>query len=200
MPTAYTILMGIICVVALLTWLIPSGEWVDGVYQSIPSNPQGIYNILSAPVQGFFDAVDIALFVLVIGGFLGVVMKTGALDAGIAKVLDLNKGRENLLIPILMVLFGLGGTTYGMAEETIAFYPLIIPVFLAAGYDVVTAVMVILLGAGTGVLASTINPFAIGAASEAVGLSLGVGIGHRLILFVVVQLAAIMLTMRYAAR
>lgn len=200
MPTAYTILFCIITAVAILTWIIPAGEWVDGVYQQVAPNPQGIYNVLSAPVQGFFDAVDIALFVLVIGGFLGVVMKTGALDAGIGFVLDRNKGREYILIPILMFLFGLGGTTYGMAEETIAFYPLIIPVFLAAGYDVVTAVMVILLGAGSGVLASTINPFSIGAASDAVGISLGLGIGHRALLFVIVQIAAITYTMRYAAK
>lgn len=200
MPTAYSILFFIIVAVAILTWIIPAGEWVDGVYQQVAPNPQGIYNVLSAPVQGFFDAVDIALFVIVIGGFLGIVMKTGALDAGIAFILDKNKGREHILIPVLMVLFGLGGTTYGMAEETIAFYPLIIPVFLAAGYDVVTAVMVILLGAGTGVLASTINPFAIGAASEAVGVSIGLGIGHRVLLFVLVQTAAIVFTMRYAKK
>lgn len=200
MPTAYTILIGIIIIVAILTWIIPAGQWVDGVYQQTEADPQGVYDVLAAPVQGFFDAVDIALFVIVIGGFIGIVMKTGAMDAAIGAILQQNKGREFILIPILMILFGVGGTTYGMAEETIAFYPLIIPVFIAAGYDVVTAVMVVLLGAGVGVLGSTVNPFAVGAASEAAGISMGLGIGHRVLLLVLVEAAAILWTMRYAAK
>jgi uncharacterized ion transporter superfamily protein YfcC len=200
MPTAYTILFSIIAVVAVLTWIIPAGVWEEGIYSQIDSNPQGLYNILSAPVMGFFDAIDIALFVIIIGGFLGIVIKTGALDAGIGRLLKKFEGSEQLLIPILMILFGIGGSTYGMAEETIAFYPIIIVVFLAAGYDVVTAVMVVLLGAGVGVLGSTVNPFAIGAASEAAGTSIGLGIGHRFILFLLVEGVAIYWTMKYAAK
>lgn len=200
MPTAYTILFIIIAVVAVLTWIIPAGEWVEGVYTQTDPNPQGLYSVLSAPVKGFFDAVDIALFVLIIGGFLGIVIKTGALDAGIGRLLKIFRGHEQWLIPILMILFGIGGSTYGMAEETIAFYPIIIVVFLAAGYDVVTAVMVVLLGAGVGVLGSTVNPFAIGAASEAANVSIGLGIWHRFILLLLVEFAAIWWTMSYAKR
>jgi uncharacterized ion transporter superfamily protein YfcC len=160
MPTAYTILFSIIAVVAMLTWVIPAGEYdyVDGTTQPIPgtykvveSNPQALWEVINAPINGFYEAKDIALFVLVIGGFLGVVMKTGAIDAGIEKVIARLKGREKIMIPILMSIFAAGGTSFGMAEETIAFYPLLIPVFLGAGYDVITAVAVILLGAGTGV-------------------------------------------------
>ena len=88
------------------------------------------------------------MFILMVGGFLGVVMKTGAIDAGVSNVISRLQGRENLLITILMLFFGLGGTTYGMWEETMAFFPLLLPIFLAAGYDAVVGVAVILLGAG----------------------------------------------------
>ncbi|MFV0424984.1 MAG: YfcC family protein [Bacilli bacterium] len=168
-------------------------------YSEVEKNGQGIWQILNSPVGGFYEAVDIALFILVIGGFIGIVMQTGALDAGIAKLLENFKGRENLLIPILMILFGLGGTSFGMAEETIAFYPLIIPIILAAGYDVATGVMIVLLGAGCGVLGSTVNPFAIGAASGAAEVSIGSGIALRFILLIAVEAFAIFYTMKYAA-
>jgi uncharacterized ion transporter superfamily protein YfcC len=213
MPSAYTILIGIIIVVALLTYIIPAGEYqmvedegtgrmvpVAGTYEEIESTPQGITDVIVAPIKGFKDAIGVALFVIIIGGFLGVVMKTGAIDAAIASVTEALKGKEQLMIPVLMVLFGLGGTTYGMAEETIAFYPLLIPVFIAAGYDKITAVAVILLGAGTGVLASTVNPFATGIASGFANISIGNGIGLRLIMLFIGEFIAIAYVMKYAKK
>ena len=114
-------------------------------------------------------AIDVALFVLIIGGFLGVVTKTGALDAGIGSLVKNLKGKELMLIPVLMFIFSLGGTSYGMAEETLAFYALITVTMMAAGFDPLVATATILLGAGVGVLGSTVNPFAIGAAVSAAG-------------------------------
>lgn len=212
MPSAYTILIGIIILVAILTWFVPAGqyEYVDpeatkkepipGTYHAVTPNPQGLKEVVLAPVEGFYDAVDVALFVIVIGGFLGVVMKTGAIDAGIARTTEKLKGKENLMIPILMFLFGLGGTSFGMAEETIAFYPLLLPVFIATDYDAVTAVAVILLGAGTGVLGSTVNPFATGIASGFAGISLGNGIFLRAFIFIAGEIVAILYVMRYAKK
>ncbi|WP_308541321.1 YfcC family protein [uncultured Oscillibacter sp.] len=154
MPTAYTILFLLILLVAAATWVIPSGsyDYVDGIpqagtYHAVPASPQGIGDVLKAAFSGFYDAVDVCVFILMVGGFLGVVMKTGAVDAGVASIIRLLGGREKWLIPILMLFFGLGGTTYGMWEETMAFYPLLIPVFLAAGYDAVVGISVILLRA-----------------------------------------------------
>ncbi|RKD28785.1 YfcC family protein [Thermohalobacter berrensis] len=212
MPSAFTILFAIIIVVAILTHIVPAGQYdyvdpeaakkepIPGTYHPVDPNPQGIGDIIMAPVKGFYDAVDVALFVIVIGGFLGIVMKTGAIDAGIAEVTRRLKGREKWMIPILMIFFGLGGTTYGMAEETIAFYPLLLPVFIAAGYDSITAASVILLGAGVGVLGSTVNPFATGIASGFAGISIGEGIGLRLLILIVGELATILFVMRYAER
>ena len=207
MPTAYTILFLLIVAVAAATWLIPAGAYdyaggipIAGSYHEIAANPQGAAAVLQAAFSGFFDAVDICLFILMVGGFLGVVMKTGAVDAGVGAAIGALGGREWLLIPILMAFFGLGGTTYGMWEETMAFYPLLIPVFLAAGYDAVVGISVILLGAGAGVIASTVNPFATGIAVGFAGVTLGDGLLLRLVQWLVLEGAAIWYVSAYAAR
>ena len=157
MPTAYTILFLLIILVAVATWLVPAGSYtyvneapVAGSYHAVDPSPQGAGAVLQAAFSGFYDAVDVCVFILMVGGFLGVVMKTGAVDAGVGRIIQRLGGREKWLIPILMIAFGLGGTTYGMWEETMAFYPLLIPVFLAAGYDAVVGISVILLGASSG--------------------------------------------------
>src|SRR5699024_4877520 len=134
-------------------------------YSTAESNEQGIWDVLVAPVQGFMDAVDVSLYILIMGGYLAVIMHSGAIDAGIGAVIRKLKGREIYLIPVLMCLFALGGTTFGMWEETMAFYMVLIPVFIAAGFDSVVGVYVVALGAGLGTLGSTVNPFATGIAS-----------------------------------
>lgn len=154
-PTAFTILFVLIIVVAGLTWIVPAGQYdtaandalgrdvpVPGTYHRVDASPQGLKAIIMAPIAGLYDpdsyeanAIDVAVFVLVIGGFIGVVTKTGAINAGIASAMRCLGGREKWMIPVLMALFAAGGTTYGMAEETLAFYIIIIPVMIAAGYD-----------------------------------------------------------------
>lgn len=209
MPTAYTILFVLLIVVAAATWMIPAGAYqrqgedetpIAGTYAPVEQRPQGVGDVLLASFEGFYDAVDVALFILMVGGFLGVVMKTGAIDAGVANVIRLLGGKEILLIPVLMILFSLGGTSFGMWEETMAFYPLLIPVFAAAGYDVLVGIAVVLLGSGTGVLASTVNPFATGIAAGFAGVSLGDGLILRAIMLVVMDAAAIWFVMAYAKK
>ena len=176
MPTAYTILLLLLVLVAAATWIIPAGSYdragetpVAGTYHAVEQQPQGAGDVILASFQGFYDAVDVALFIRMVGGFLGVVMKTGAIDAGVGNVVRLLGGKEIWLIPVLMILFSLGGTSFGMWEETMAFYPLLIPVFTAAGYDPLVGISVVLLGSGAGVLASTVNPFSTGLASGFAG-------------------------------
>ncbi len=212
MPSAFTILFLIIFLVAILTWIVPAGEYqyvdetaatlepIPGTYQQTESNPQGLWEALAAPIQGFFDASDIILFLLVIGGYLGLVTDTGAIGAGIGAIVNRFKGRETLMIPILMSVFALGGTVFGMWEETIAFYIIILPVFIAAGFDSITGFAVIALGAGIGCLGSTVNPFATGIASGFAGISIGEGIVLRLILLIVCLLIAIWYVMSYAKK
>ena len=162
LPSAYTILFALIVGMAIATWLIPAGAYeldkagapIPGTYHEVDGHPQRILiDSLTAPINGLygienadgnisyynsgtlFGAIDVALFILVIGGFLGVTMQTGAIQAGIGRVVQRLRGREQRMIPILMALFALGGTTFGMSEESLAFYALIITVMIAAGYD-----------------------------------------------------------------
>jgi uncharacterized ion transporter superfamily protein YfcC len=217
-PSAYTILFGLIAVVALLTWIVPAGQYdremneslgkevpITGTYHAVEGNPQGIVDVLLAPIDGFYDhnsyeaaAIDVSLFILIIGGFLGLVTKTGAIDAGIERVTARLDGREELMIPILMALFAAGGTIYGMAEESLPFYTLLVPVMLAARFDPVVAAATVLLGAGIGTLGSTINPFATVIAANAAGIPFTDGIGLRVAMLVVGWLICVAYVMRYA--
>jgi len=147
-----------------------------------------------------FGAIDVALFILVIGGFLGVTMKTGAIQAGIGRLVRRLRGKERWMIPLLMGVFALGGTTYGMAEESLAFYALVITVMIAAGYDSMTGAAVVLLGCGIGTLGSTINPFATGIASGFAGVSISQGLIGRIIILVAGLLIGILFVRRYADR
>lgn len=219
-PSAYTILFGLIVAVAAATWFVPAGQYdremsealgkevpIPGTYKTVEPNPQGFSDVVLAPIAGFFDpgtyearAIDVALFVLIIGGFLGIVTKTGAIDAGIERAMTAMQGREKWMIPILMALFAAGGTVYGMAEETLAFYGLIIPVMIAARYDALTGVAIIMLGAGVGTLGSTINPFATVIAANAAGIAFTDGILLRFVLLTLCWLACVVYVMRYAEK
>ncbi len=213
LPSAYTILFALIVITALATWIIPAGQYaldpegspIPGTYQEVESTPSRIIvDSLEAPINGMygiedpatgnvdvfnsgemFGAIDVALFILVIGGFIGITMKTGAIQAGIALLVARLRGRERWMIAILMTVFALGGTTFGMAEESLAFYVLIITVMIAAGYDALVGALVILLGCGIGVLGSTVNPFATGIASGFADIPLTDGLALRLIILIV---------------
>jgi uncharacterized ion transporter superfamily protein YfcC len=227
LPSAYTILFALIVLAAIATWIIPAGiynlnavgEPVPGTYHEVPSHPSRIVvDSLTAPINGLygienakgninyynsgslFGAIDIALFILVIGGFLGVTMKTGAIEAGIGSLVHRMQGKERWMIPVLMSVFALGGTTYGMAEESLAFYALVITVMIAAGYDALTGAAIVLLGCGIGVLGSTVNPFATGIASGIAGISISEGIIGRLVILIVGLVIGILFVLRYADR
>jgi uncharacterized ion transporter superfamily protein YfcC len=227
LPSAYTILFGLIVVMAIATWIIPAGQYdvddegapVPGTYHEVESKPQRIIvDSLTAPINGLygieddtgninyynsgvlFGAIDVALFIIVIGGFLGVTMRTGAIQAGIGRLVSRLRGRERWMIPILMTVFAIGGTTYGMAEESLAFYALVIAVMIAAGYDALTGAAVVLLGCGIGTLGSTINPFATGIASGFAGTSISDGLLSRLVILIVGLAIGIFFVLRYADR
>lgn len=228
LPSAYTILFALIVVAAIATWVIPAGvynlnattgEPIPGTYHEVASHPAKILtDSLTAPINGLygiesttgninyynsgslFGAVDIALFILVIGGFLGVTMKTGAIQAGIGTLVQKMQGRERWMIPVLMSVFALGGTTFGMAEESLAFYALVITVMIAAGYDALTGAAIVLVGCGIGVLGSTVNPFATGIASGIAGISLSEGIVERIVILLVGLVIGILFVLRYAER
>ena len=193
LPTAYTVLLIITAVIAIVT------HFIAGV------RPAGLSDFVMAPINGLNDSIDIAIFVLLIGGFLGITTKTGALDAGIGSVVSKLKGKELILIPVLMFLFSLGGTSFGMAEETIAFTALVTTTMIIAGFDPLVSVATIILGSGCGVLGSTVNPFlvsvSIGSLNGAgIPVNQGVVIATNTVLWIVSLLISIYFVMSYAKK
>lgn len=195
MLTSFSIIFILLILVALISVAI--APFVPGI------TAVTVGDFFMSPVKGFGDALGVCLFVLVIGGFLGIVNKTDALNTGISVLVKNMKGNELKLIPILMALFALGGSTYGMCEETVGFYALLSATMMAAGYDSLTGAMIVLLGAGVGCLGSTVNPFCTGVAASALvdkGITVdqGVIIGLGAVLLVVSYVIAVFFTMQYA--
>lgn len=229
-PSAFTVLFGVTVAVWLLAFVVPTGEYkLDKSGSPIPGTYGGVdaglsfgdrlMQLFMAPINGLygvkasaggfigpyetgelFGAVGVFMFVLAIGIFITMSMRTGAIDVGIGRVARRFQAHGVVVIALLMVLFSLGGTTEGMAEETLGFYALVIPLVLSLGYDRMVAAATILVGAGIGVLASTVNPFATGVASEAAGVSIGNGIGFRLLMYVVLVPVGVLFVLRYARR
>ncbi len=173
---------------------------VPGTYSELEAKPQGAVEIVQSPVKGIYEAMDVILFVLIIGGFIGVFKASGMFEAGIQWLARKLKGRESWLIIIVTTLIAIGGTTFGMAEETLAFYPILVPVFLAAGYDALVPVAVIYTGSSIGTMFSTVNPFSVIIASDAAGVNWTNGLEMRLVLLLLGTAICIWYILRYASR
>lgn len=198
MPSSFTILLALLAIVAVIT-VIVSGTSGGAVTAARLSD------FCTAPIKGFADALPVCLFVMILGGFLGMMTETGALDNGIAVLVQKLKGNEIMLIPVLVLIFSLGGTTYGMCEETVPFYALLAATMMAAGFDPMVGAATVLLGAGCGCLGSTVNPFAVGAAVDALtGVGIEVNqsiiIGLGAVLWIVTTAMSIFFVMNYAKK
>jgi len=251
-PTAQTVLLIIAGLVALLTWMIPAGQYdrlsynkeantftrthlkeietlvanqetldvlqvkiplekftngdiwkpisIPNTYEQLEPRPQGIKEFIQSPLKGITEVSDIILLVLIIGGLIGIVNSTGAFEAGISWLAKALEGKEFILIILVTTLIAIGGTTFGLAEETIAFYPILIPVFLAARYDAMVALASIYIGSSMGTMASTVNPFSTIIASDAAGINWTAGINGRFIMLALGLLICIIYIIRYAQR
>ncbi|MFK7946359.1 MAG: YfcC family protein [Saprospiraceae bacterium] len=251
-PTAQTILFVIAGMVALLTWIVPSGKYdsltynsdtkmlvrssqgksidlpatqqvleelnikipienftsgdiykpigIPNTYKELEPHPQGFAAFLKSPIKGIIEAADIIFLVLIIGGLIGIMNLSGAFDAGIASLAKSLKGREYLLIILVTTLIAAGGTTFGLAEETMAFYPILIPVFLAAGYDAIVGVACIFIGSSIGTMCSTVNPFSSIIASASSGINWTTGIEGRAVMLILCTLICILYILRYAKK
>lgn len=173
---------------------------IPNTYQQNDPKPQGILEILYAPIKGIYEAIDIILFVLILGGFIGVFNSSGTLNEGIGYLAHRLRGREGILIILISTLIALGGTSFGLAEETLAFYPMLIPIFLAAGYDLMVPLAVIYLGTSIGTMASTINPFSVIIASDAAGVDWTTGFTSRVVMLVLSLIISIFYIIRYAEK
>jgi len=173
---------------------------IPNTYTKVTPNPQGIREIFESPMRGVYDSMQIILFVLIIGGFIGVINSTGAFDSGIKHLSIKLKGNEKWMIVFVIMLIAAGGTTFGLAEETIAFYPILVPVFLIAGYDSIVALAAIYIGTSFGTMASTTNPFASIIASNAAGINWTSGIEGRIIVLIVGSVISMIYVIRYAEK
>ena len=213
--SAFTIIILMIYLLGIISHLLPEAQFV-GEHLVDGSGVIGatLSQTLMAPVYGFVGAdgidgaIQICFFVLILGAFLKMVNSTNAIEDGIKVLIKKLHGKELILIPVLMIIFSIGGTTYGMLEETVGFYALLAVAMVAAGMDTIVSSAIVLLGAGSGVLGSTINPFAVGAAVDAASKVLpegyvvnqGIIIGLGTVLWLTTLGISIFFVMRYAKK
>lgn len=216
MYSAYTIVFIFLIITAVLTWIVPPSVVVtneqglkevvfnamfvdDEVVKDVGPQAAGIWDVVMASIKGFSNASQVSIAILMAGAFLGIINSVGALDAGIGALLKKYTGTT--LIAILMFVFAVFGTVFGFWEEIPAFSIVIVPLFVMAGYDVITGIAVLTVGATAGNMASMVNPFSVGAAIGAIGnkeLSIGSGIILRIVIFFVLYFVGLILTLRYA--
>lgn len=154
---------------------------IPGTYEELPSNPQQLTDVTHAMVEGTMESIDVIVFILVLGGMIGVVKATGSFEAGLMALTKKTKGREFALVFAVSVFMILGGTSCGLEEEAVAFYPILCPVFIAMGYDSIICVGAIFLAGSMGTTFSTINPFSVVIASNAAGIVFTEGIVWRVV-------------------
>lgn len=173
---------------------------VPGTFQKQARNPQGLIEILQAPIKGIYDSMDIILFILLMGGFMFVFNETGAMMKGITWLSHTMKGREPMLIAILTTIFSFFAASYGMAEEALVFYPVLVPLFIAARYDPIVPLAIIFGGTSIGGIAAFSNPFSTIIASNAAGINWMDGLSQRLLIWVITTALFVWYVLRYAAK
>ncbi len=211
MPHTYVILFIFIIAAAVLSWIIPAGQYetvmlngrevIDpNSFHYIENNGQGIFDLLRSIPQGFARSQEISFFLFVVGGAFYIVNETGVIETALSRVIELLKGKESLVIPGVLLMMGLAGSTIGMSEETVMFIVLGVSLARALGYDALIGVAMIGLGAGLGFTSGFMNPFSVGVAQSIAELPLFSGIELRLLLFIVLWLSTSFLLVRYAHR
>ena len=222
LPHVYTIAFALIILFAILTWIIPSGQFerttvdtaagtrevaVAGSYHEVEKIDadgndlrQGLDAVLMAPTRGIQNAADVVAFVLLIGGTIAIITKTNAINAGMSTVIRKLKNKDILIIPIVMTLLSLGGTSFGMSEEALPFYAIFMPIMMGLGYDSMTAFMICFLGPQVGYCASTVNPFNVLIAQGVAGIEGNPQLWFRMIQWVIFTVIGIVFVMMYARR
>jgi uncharacterized ion transporter superfamily protein YfcC len=221
-PHTYVIIFAIIIISAVLTWILPGGEYStpSGVesdtamqapeFRHIESVPQ-TWQVFSAMYKGFVRQSGIIVFILMIGGAFWIMNETKAIDSGILSFLKFSKklekfrimrvlGVQNIILTLIMLLFSLFGAVFGMSEETIAFIIILVPLAISMGYDSITGVALCFVAAALGFAGAVLNPFTIGIAQGIAGLPLFSGLEYRLFCWVVINIAGIAYILRYASK
>ena len=207
----FVLLFGVLLIATFLTHVVPAGEYarveVNGrnvvdpqSFQSIEQTPVSVFSLFSAIHTGMVDAGEIIFFVLIIGGAFGVLTATGAVDAFIRSLSKKLGNKEKWLIPIMMLFFAFAGAFTGMAEETLAYIPILVPLAVSLGFDVITGTAIVLVGASIGFTTAIMNPFTVGIAQGIAQLPIFSGIGYRIILFVIMYVVSVGFIYRYAMK
>jgi len=218
MPHTLVVVMGLVALVLVLSYVVPSGEYqraeiatsaglrsvtLAGTYHEIPKTYLGPHSILIAPIEGFLDGALLICFLLIIGGAFAIFQETGAVELGVKRLVATVVGTpalERLFIPVLMIIFSLAGAVFGMGEELIPFVVIFIPLARRLGYDSIVGASIPFLGAAAGFAAAFFNPFTVGIAQSIAGLPLYSGLGYRLLTWVVGTTVVIAYVMAYATK
>lgn len=213
-PNVFVIVFSLIILAAVATWLLPGGQYerrdvkvgdsvrtvlVESTYKEVDSSPQAL-EIFTAPVKGFLKLADIIVFIFLVGGAFFMLNETGAITAGIQQLVRILKGREFLVIPIVMMIFSFFGAAFGMCEEAMPFALIFVPLALALGYDSLVGVSLTFLAAGVGFAGAFFNPFTLQIAQGLSGVQPLSGMGYRVLVWLLVTTFTITWVMIYAAR
>lgn len=213
MPHTYVILVIMLLLVTALSWFIPSGEYdriedpetgriivVDGSYHAVEKEYVTPFQAVGAIAEGMVESSDIIFFILFAYGMVYMLIKSGAFFGGIAQVLRIFKGKEKIMLPVLMVLFAIAGSTVGISEEFYGIIPVFVGIGIAMGYDGLVGGSIICLSMAVGFSANTTNPFSIGIAQSLAGLPMMSGMLYRIIIFIVFTGLSIFYVMNYAEK
>ena len=208
-PHVYVILFGLILICSVLSYFVPASRYemmmaggrevVDAsTYHLVEASPVTLMQLLSAVPRGMTESAQIIFFIFIVGGTFAIIQKSGAIEAGIGKVCQLLRGRTLILIPVILMLFSLGGAVFGMAEETIPFIPIFVSLCIAMGYDSITGTAIVFCGSGAGFAGAFMNPFTVQVAQSVAGLPILSGIGFRLVMYITYLILTSAFVMWYA--
>lgn len=211
LPHTLVLLFSMTLIMALLTWIIPAGEFqrevvngrsvvVPGSYQQVTSQPQGLFDALLAVATGFAETQNIVYFLLLAGGAFNILNATGMMEANIKKITVALQGKEKLIIPIIMFVMAVAGSTIGLSEEGLVLLPMGLALARGLGYDAIVGLAIIQLGSQIGFNAGIMNPFSTGVAQEIAELPLFSGAGYRIIIFLVYWVVTSGMVVSYAEK
>ena len=211
-PHTLVIISAIIIFVAIATYFVPGGAYekivneagktvvVDGSFTYVENQPQGVFDVLQAPIQGIIEGAEIIAFLFIVGGAFNLISRTKAIDFGIVRIVSLFRGKEILIIPIIFSMFSLGGAVFGMTEEAVPFIAMMVPLSLVLGYDSIVAVAITYLACNTGFASAMLNPFTVGIAQSIAEIPMFSGIEYRTIIWVISTITVITFIMLYAKK
>ena len=213
MPHTYVLIGMILVVVTLLTYLIPAGVYERAVdptlnrtmvvadsFKYVKSTPVTIFKMFQAIIEGLVSTADIVFFIFFAYGYINMLISLGAFYGGLGTLIKKFNGRETLIFPIFMIIFGVCGSTFGLYEETYGLLPAFMGISVALGYDALVGGAAVIVGTATGFAAATLNPFTIGIAQGIADVPIGSGFGFRIIIFLVFQTTSIIYVMLYARK